>query len=410
MTDRKPPADPEEDFASMFAASEKKAGRARPVQRAIGDRVRGKVVSIGQEVTVLELEGGGEGTLETLELRDAAGGLTAKEGDTLDARVVAMGERQGFFMIRRGAGSGGGRSNLAEAAASGLPVEGVVTAVNKGGVEVDVGGVRAFCPISQLELRQVADAAEYVGRRLEFRITRHEEDRRGTNVVLSRRALLEEEAQERAVETRGKLVVGAVLPGVVTALKDFGAFVDVGGIEGLLPASEISFDRGVRPADVLTVGQPVTVQVMRVEKRDDPRRPEQVSFSLKALERDPWQDAAAQLPAGTFVRGQVMRTEQFGAFVQLAPGVEGLLHISQLADNAPSRQLRHARDAVKPGDAIDVVVLAVEPDKRRISLGVATHEERVDDEGRAAAARASGRGGGGMGTLGDLLKGKLPGR
>ena len=134
-----------------------------------------------------------------------------------------------------------------------------------------------------------------------------------------------------------------------------------------------------------------------------------MSFSLKALERDPWQDAAAQLPAGTFVRGQVTRTEQFGAFVQLAPGVEGLLHISELAGDGQSRQLRHARDAVKPGDAIDVTVLAVEPDKRRISLGLATREERVDDEGRAAAARASGRGGG-MGTLGNLLKGKLPGR
>jgi len=321
-----------------------------------------------------------------------------------------MGEKQGFVALRRGSGSGaGGRADLAAAAATGLPVEGMITGVNKGGVEVDIAGVRAFCPLSQLELRPVADPAVYVGRRLEFRVMRHEEDRRGTNVVLSRRALLEEEARGRAAETRGKVVVGAVLPGVVTALKDFGAFVDVGGIEGLLPASEISFDRGIRPADVLTVGQPVTVQVMRVEKRDDPRRPEQVSFSLKALERDPWQDAAAQLSAGTFVRGQVTRTEQFGAFVQLAPGVEGLLHISQLADNAPSRQLRHARDAVKPGDAIDVVVLAVEPDKRRISLGVATHEERVDDEGRAAAARASGRGGG-MGTLGDLLKGKLPGR
>ena len=395
----------------MFAASEQKTGRARPEQRKVGDRVRGKVVSIGQEVAVLELEGGGEGTLETLELLDAAGALVAKEGDTLEARVVAMGERQGFFMLRRGAGrgAGAGRSNLAEAAATGLPVEGVVTAVNKGGFEVDVAGTRAFCPLSQLELRPVSDPAEYVGRRFEFRITKHEEDRRGTNIVLSRRALLEEEAQVRAVETRVKLVVGAVLPGVVTALKDFGAFVDVGGIEGLLPASEISFDRGVRPADVLTVGQPVTVQVMKVEKRDDARRPEQVSFSLKALERDPWQDAAAQLPAGTFVRGQVTRTEQFGAFVLLAPGVEGLLHISQLAEAAPSRQLRHARDAVKPGDAIEVTVIAVEPDKRRISLGLATREERVDDEGRAAAARASGRGSG-MGTLGDLLKGKLPGR
>ena len=318
-----------------------------------------------------------------------------------------MGERQGFFVLRRGAGRGAaGRGNLAEAYAAGLPVEGLITAVNKGGVEVDVAGVRAFCPLSQLELRPVADPAEYVGRRLEFRITRHEEDRRGTNVVLSRRALLEEDAQARAVETRGKLVVGAVLPGVVTALKDFGAFVDVGGIEGLLPASEISFERSTRPADVLTVGQPVTVQVMRVEKRDDPRRPEQVSFSLKALERDPWQDAAAQFPAGTFVRGQVTRAEPFGAFVQLAPGVEGLIHISELAGDARARPLRHARDAVKPGDAIEVVVNALEPDKRRISLGLATREERVDDEGRDAAARASGRGSG-MGTLGDLLKGKL---
>jgi small subunit ribosomal protein S1 len=405
MTERKPPNAGEEDFAAMFAASEREAGRERRPRLAIGDRVRGKVASIGQEVTVLEIDGGGEGTLETLELRDEAGQVTAKVGDTLEARVVAMGERQGFYALRRGAGTGaGGRADLAQAVATGLPVEGLVTGVNKGGLEVDVAGVRAFCPLSQLELRPVADPAVYVGRRLEFRVTRHEEDRRGTNVVLSRRALLEEEARGRAAETRGKVVVGAVLPGVVTALKDFGAFVDVGGIEGLLPASEISFERGTRPGDVLTVGQSVTVQVMRVEKRDDPRRPEQVSFSLKALERDPWQDAAAQFPAGTFVKGQVMRAEPFGAFVQLAPGVEGLLHISELG---AGRQLRHARDAVKPGDAIEVVVLALEPDKRRISLGLATREERIDDEGRAAATRASG--GGGMGTLGDLLKGKLPG-
>jgi small subunit ribosomal protein S1 len=409
MTDRKPPAAPEEDFAAMFAASEQNTARARPVPHKVGDRVRGKVLSIGQEVAVLELEGGGEGTLETLELLGADGQLTVKAGDSLEARVVALGEKQGFVVLRRGAGTGG-RTNLAESAATGLPVEGLVTGVNKGGLEVDVGGVRAFCPLSQLELRPVDDPAAYIGRRLSFRITRHEEDRRGTNVVLSRRALLEEEARTRASETRGKVVVGAVLPGVVTALKDFGAFVDVGGIEGLLPASEISFDRGTRPADVLTVGQSVTVQVMRVEKRDDPKRPEQVSFSLKALERDPWLDAAAQFPAGTTVRGQVTRTESFGAFVQLAPGVEGMIHISELGAQRP---LRHARDAVKPGDEIEVTVLALEPEKRRISLGLAGREQGVDDEGRAAAARASGGGQGGkggMGTLGDLLKGKLPGR
>jgi len=172
----------------------------------------------------------------------------------------------------------------------------------------------------------------------------------------------------------------------------------------------MSSDRGTRSVDVLSVGQSVTVQVMRVEKRDDPKRPEQVSFSLKALERDPWLDAAAQFPAGTTTRGQVTRTESFGAFVQIAPGVEGLLHISELGAQRP---LRHARDAVKPGDALEVTVLALEPDKRRISLGLAGREQGVDDEGRAAAARASGGGQGGkggMGTLGDLLKGKLPSR
>jgi small subunit ribosomal protein S1 len=404
MTDR--PQAPEEDFAAMFAAAERAAPKGQRARFAIGDRVRGKVVSIGDEVTVLELAGGGEGTLETLELRDPAGQLTVKVGETIDARVVALGEKQGFVNLRRGAIQSGGRADLAEAATTGLPIEGLVSGVNKGGLEIDIGGARAFCPLSQVDLRPVADPAALVGQRLTFRVTRYEEDRRGLNIVLSRRALLEEEARGRAVETRAKLVVGAVLPGVVTALKDFGAFVDVGGIEGLLPASEIGFQRGVRPSDVLTVGQPVTVQVMRIEKRDDPKRPEQVSFSLKALEQDPWQEAVTRFPAGTVTRGRVARLESFGAFIELSPGVEGLLHISELGAGRP---LRHARDALKLGDTTDVAVLATDPEKRRISLGLAGREVGVDDEGRAAATRASGASGS-MGTLGDLLKGKFPGR
>jgi len=397
---------PEEDFAAMFAAQEKSAPRGKKQKLAVGDRVRGAVVSIGHEVTVLELEGGGEGTLETLELRDDGGQLTVAVGDKLDARVVGLGEKAGFVFLRRGASRGvDPRAGLAEAAASGLPVEGLVTGVNKGGLEVTVGGVRAFCPVSQLELRPVADPAVYVGQKLLFRVTRFEDDRRGPNVVLSRRALLEDEMRERAVETRGKLVPGAVLSGTVTALKDFGAFIDVGGIEGLLPASEIGYQRGTKLSDVLAVGQPVTVQVMRIEKRDDPKRPEQVSFSLKALERDPWDEAAASLRAGALVKGRVTRAEPFGAFVEVAPGVEGLLHISELG---AGKHLRHAREAVKPGDAVEVTILAVDTEKRRISLGLGAREDAVDDEGRVAAARASGSSSGGMGTLGDLLKAKLP--
>ena len=408
MSDGRNQKPPEEDFAAMLAESERAQGRgARGPRFTVGDRVKGKVVSIGQEVTILELAGGGEGTLDTLELQDGKGQLTVTTGATVEARVVRLGDRPGFVYLARGAGGGAESRDLAAAAQSGVPVEGVVTAVNKGGVEVDLKGVRAFCPISQLELRQVADASVYVGQRLTFRITRYEEDRRGPNVVLSRRALLEEENQVRAAETRGKLSVGAVLSGVVVAIKDFGAFVDVGGIEGLLPASEIGFQRGARPSDFLTVGQPVTVQVLKIEKRDDPRRPEQVSFSLKALERDPWLDATERLPAGTIVRGTVTRVEPFGAFVEVAPGVEGLLHISEMASG--NRQLRHAREAVKPGESIEVAVLAIDSEKRRISLGLAAREAGVDVEGRAAASRASG-GGQGLGTLGDLLKGKLPSR
>jgi small subunit ribosomal protein S1 len=405
-TDKKPA---EEDFAAMFAAAEKAAPRGRQAKRAVGDKVRGTVASIGHEVTVVELEDGGEGTLETLELRgqsgEHAGQLTVKIGDKVEARVVALGEKAGFVYLRRGPSRGvDPRAGLAEAAATGLPVEGLVTGVNKGGLEVTVGGARAFCPMSQLDLRPVADPSIFVGQKLLFRVTKFEDDRRGPNVVVSRRALLEEENQARAAETRGKMTVGAVMSGVVTALKDFGAFVDVGGIEGLLPASEIGYQRGTKPSDVLSVGQPVTVQVMRIEKRDDPRRPEQVSFSLKALERDPWQDAVATLRAGALVKGRVTRVETFGAFIELLPGVEGLLHIGELG---AGKHLRHAREAAKPGDTLEVTILSIDEEKRRISLGLGAREDSVDDEGRAAAARAGGTGGG-LGTLGDLLKSKLP--
>ena len=387
MTDRKPPdTSSEEDFAAMFAASERETGQARRPRFAIGDRVRGKIVSIGQEVTVLELAGGGEGTLETLELRDEDGQLTVKEGDPLEARVDRARREAGVRDAPARPRSGRPSRTSPRRSPPACPSEGLITGVNKGGLEVDVG--------RRARLLSAVAARAAAGRR-SGRLHRPAARRSGSRATkrigvaptsCCRGARCSRKRHGGAPsETRGKLVVGAVLPGVVTALKDFGAFVDVGGIEGLLPASEISFDRGVRPADVLTVGQPVTVQVMRVEKRDDPKRPEQVSFSLKALERDPWQDAAAQFPAGTVVRGQVMRTESFGAFVQLTPGVEGLIHISELGAQRP---LRHARDAVKPGDPLDVTVLALEPDKRRISLGLASREVSASTTKAAPRPRA----------------------
>jgi small subunit ribosomal protein S1 len=189
-----------------------------------------------------------------------------------------------------------------------------------------------------------------------------------------------------------------VLPGVVVAIKDFGAFVDLGGIEGMLPASELGFQRGVRPADVLSVGQELQVQVLRIEKTDDPRRPERISLSLKALERDPWEDIAERFPAGAKVTGKVTRVEPYGAFIELAPGIEGLAHVGELSGG---KQVRHARELVKVGETREVTVLAIDRERRRISLGTGERAEEVDPRD-LAAARAPGK----LGTLADLFNKK----
>lgn len=391
--------EPGEDFASLLEEFDKK-GPKRGQAAAVGDVVKGKVISVGRDAVFVALaDGRTEGMLELEELRDADGKVGVKVGDEIEARIAALGDRSEVVVLRRMAGRGPtGKDELAEAFSLGLPVEGTVTAVNKGGVEVTVAGVRAFCPISQLELRQVEDAGAYVGRKLAFRITRHEEDRRGVNVVLSRRALLEEEARARGVQTRAKLAPGVVVPGVVVAIKDFGAFVDLGGLEGMLPASELGFTRGVRPSEMLSVGQELQVQVLRIEKTDDPRRPERISLSLKALERDPWDDIAARFPAGRKLSGKVTRVEPYGAFVELAPGIEGLAHIGELSGG---KQVRHARELVKPGDVKEVTVLAIDRERRRISLGIGDRADEVSADD-LAAARSPGK----LGTFADLFNKK----
>ena len=205
------------------------------------------------------------------------------------------------------------------AAASGMPVEGKVAAVIKGGYEVAVAGLRAFCPFSQMDVRRVDAPEVYVGRVLEFRISRYAEQ--GRNIVLSRRALLEEQGAKAAEETRKKIVVGALLPGTVASLADFGAFVDLGGVQGLVPVSEISHSRVGRPADRLHLGQAVTVKVLKV---DDAKG--KITLSLKALEGDPWAAVPGQLRERQIVRGRAARMTDFGVFVELLPGVDGLLH------------------------------------------------------------------------------------
>jgi len=390
----------DQDFASLLAEFEGK-DKGAGQRLAMGDSVRGRVARIGHESAVVEIVGStAEGMIALEQLRDGDGNLTVKVGDEIEARVAEDMGKAGCVVLRKTMARGPeAKAELAQAAQLGLTVEGTVTSVNKGGVDVMVAGVRGFCPISQLEARHVADANEYVGRKLQFRVSRYEVDRRGTNLIVSRRALLEEEARGRAEKTRTKLTVGAILPGVVASIKDFGAFVDLGGIEGMLHVSELGFSRSQRPSEVLSVGQQLEVQVLKIEKTDDPKRPERISLSLKSMQRDPWDDIRDRFPAGTQVTGKVVRVEQFGAFIELSPGVEGLLHASELASG---KQVRHAREVCKVGDSLTVTVLELDHERRRLSLGLGERGDVVTQEDRDAARVAGGSGG--WGTLGDLLK------
>ena len=393
----------DQDFAALLAEFELRNPGGDRLQVRVGDTVRGRLTRIGQESAVVELAGSaGDGMIGLDELRDEDGNLTVKLGDEIEARVIETMGKKGCVVLRRAMARGPeARAELTQAAELGLTVEGTVTAVNKGGVEVTVAGVRGFCPISQLDIRHVPDAAEFVGHKYQFRVTRYDVDRRGANLVVSRRALLEEEARGRAEKIRSKLVVGAVLPGVVSTIKDFGAFVDLGGIEGMLHVSELGHSRTARPGDILSVGQRLDVQILRIEKTDDPKRPERISLSLKSMARDPWDDASAQFPSGTQVVGKVVRLEPFGAFVELASGVEGLVHASELG---AGKQVRHPREVCKVGDSLTVTVLALDRERRRISLGVGDRGDVVtqEDMDRARAVAGPGR----FGTLGDLLRAK----
>src|SRR3989449_1318662 len=342
----------EEDFAAMLAQHEARGALE------IGQMVKGRVIQISDEHVFVDVGGKGEAWIDRGERADDEGRLKVKVGDEVEATVVAAGDEIRLsHRLRQG---GQARDALAVAAQTGVPVEGRVAGVIKGGYEVTVGGLRAFCPFSQMELRRVEAEQDYVGRVLEFRVTRFADG--GRNIVLSRRALLEEEAAKAAEETRKKLVPYAVLPGRVVSLADFGAFVDLGGVQGLVPMSELSHARVERAGDRLSVGEQVTVKVLRVDEARG-----KVTLSLKALEGDPWAAVPGRLRERQVVHGRAMRTTEFGVFVELLPGVDGLLHNTEI----PRSRGGALREAAAGGAEGAVLIVSVDPEKRRIALALA---------------------------------------
>jgi small subunit ribosomal protein S1 len=354
----------DEDFASLFEAS---TAKARRVDR--GQAVEGTIVGIGPQVAFVSIGGKSEAQIDVAELKDADGDIEVSVGDRIQAVVVST---AGAIMLsRKGVRNAASQQELEDAYQSGLAVEGRIESVNKGGYEVRIARERAFCPLSQIDIARTVDPAVHVGKTYAFRIVEYKDG--GSTLVVSRRKLLEEEQRAKADEIRKSIVPGAVAGGRVASVTDFGAFVDLGGgIQGLLHVSEMSWSRVGSPGEIVAVGDPITVKVLRVDEAGG-----KISLGLKQLQGDPWATAATTYAVGQVRAGRVSRVADFGAFVELEPGIEGLAHASTFP---PTGRPGGWKKAVPVGHSASFEVLTVDLPNKRLGLAMV-------DEG---SARASG--------------------
>src|SRR5262245_22030054 len=353
-----------------------------------GDTVEGTIVSIGPEVAFVDIGGKGEAAIDVAELNDLESDGQGEVGDRGKAIVVSTAGRLRLsHKLARGAVT---RQRLIDAFRAGLPADGRVEKVNKGGYEVRLAGQRAFCPISQIDDQFTSDPAVHVGKSYAFRIIECKED--GKQLVVSRRVLLKEEAEARAEEVRRAIVPGAVLTGRVASVVAFGAFVDLGGgVQGLLHVSEMGWSRVGNPAELVRQGDAITVKVLRLE--GDGKK---IALGLKQLQIDPWLAVAEKYKVGQVLMGKVTRLADFGAFVELERGVEALAHESSF--QVPGR--RDAwRATVPAGAAVPVEILSLDLVKKRI--GVVVREEIPQPEERAEPEQAPGEA---FGSLADKLR------
>jgi len=358
------PADAEaqksaEEFAKMVDES-KVEDHSRDVK--IGDKISGVVVKVGPENCFVDFGGRCEGVISSVDLKDSEGENLFAEGDQIEAFVTSVGEE--ITLVRHLSQADAAADLLYQAYKAGMPVEGQVDAVNKWGLGVDIQGTRAFCPISQIDTHFVEDTTTYRGQSMIFKII--EFRNQGRNVVVSRRALLEADQKKEADGVRKGIRVGVEFEGKVTRLESFGAFVELGaGIEGMVHVSEIKHERVEHPNTVLSQGEEVKVRVIKVVSLGSQRK-ERISLSIKALEKDPWGEIRDQFKARSIVPGKVEALEDFGAFVELAPNVKGLVHVSEIAD----RRIAHPREVISVGDEVQVVVLEIDNRRKRFRLSI----------------------------------------
>ena len=346
---------PEESFAELFEKSSRKTVRFSPGQKIIA-----KIVSISGDMAFIDLGDKSEGAINMSEFLDKEGKYQVKAGDEFEAFFVSVenGIRK-FTTLIRGY-SAISLKNIRDAFEAEIPVQGEIKREVKGGFEVLVGDVRCFCPFSQIDLKGGREGGIYLGRTFPFKVLEFEEN--GKNIILSRRSLLEKEKAEKVQKLKEALLPGMEVSGAVRSVMNFGAFVDLGGIDGLIPASEISWARNERPSDILSLGQQVTARILSIDWDNN-----KLSLSLKAMEPDPWSHVAGTYAEGSRVSGKVVRLAPFGAFLNLEPGIDGLIHISNLGTG---RRINHPKEVVEVGQTLEAYVLSVDMDNRKISLSI----------------------------------------
>lgn len=321
-----------------------------------GERVHARVLAVNDSYAVLDVRAKNEGLLPVAEILDDADEPTVKPGDSLN--VIFSSVQGGAFMFTlRASGAVLSGQTLARAFETAMPIEGIVKGEVNGGYEVTIGAIRGFCPFSQMDLHRT-EGAVYIGEKFTFLVTEYGEA--GRNVVLSRRVLLEKEREAQRDALLAELKEGDVRNGVVSRLTDFGIFVDLGGVDGLISLRELSWVRDTKPEEVAKVGDKVEVMVGEIDLERN-----RISLSLRATQRDPWFDAVERYPVGSTLTGTVTRIERFGAFVALLPGAEGLVPISKLGDG---RRIMSPREVVSEGQELLVQVESIDAERRRIGL------------------------------------------
>ncbi len=358
-------SEPEEDFATMFEASVK----ARQFDR--GQTIEGTIVALGPKVAFVNVGGKGEAQIDLEELKDAEGDVEFSVGDRVQAMVVST--AGGIVLSRRGVRNAATQREIEDAFQAGLAVEGKVEKAVKGGYEVRIARERAFCPLSQIDISRTTDPAVHEGKTYTFKIIEYKDG--GKDIVVSRRKQLEEEQRASAADVRKSIVVGAVLAGRVTSVLDFGAFVDLGGgIQGLLHVSEMGWSRVTNPNEVVAPGDEITVKVLRVEDGNH-----RISLGLKQLLNDPWTAVATGYEVGQVRTGKVTRVAEFGAFVELEPGIEGLAHASTFA---PTGRVGGWAKSIAAGTTGAFEILSIDLAQKRIGVAMV-------DEGSTRAAGAT---------------------